>query len=415
MKRQLRLTGLGLLNEVRNPAARKPALAAAAVIGVIALTLRDVPVFASLALADWVGRAYGVAGALWIAGRAERDFETASAGGQLFRSKPADSGSSALVLWLTGGCYWLLLLCVGLFPAVVLLGLLGGAVGLIGQLIALGKAAAVVTLSLSFAFVATRVFRSRTAGLVFAGAWLLLEPGLRQAGVSPYLAQNLLAWIALAVVAVAACSLLLERRRRDELQRPAAVAGLLGLLCLPVAGGAALSYQDLAPHSASERNYWTRVGNQRLRLGHPIPGLGIRDPRYPELSSSGRPGEVTFVYFYAAEDGYAVGSLNALRQLQREMGERGVRVLGVCFTPDKVDGWLYSQIAPAGFPIGVVDRVREGSGSRVAMMTAFAVHKLPLLVVTDRRRNVREIRYDRRWDVDSLRELAQSRIAEEPR
>lgn len=107
-KSGLRLIRLSLAAELRNPALRFLAVVSALAAGVFAWNAEGSPASTSIALAIWLGRAYGIAACLWLGYAAVRD-QNEQLGGVL-RSKPVDGAFWVLINWASGLCLWLALL-----------------------------------------------------------------------------------------------------------------------------------------------------------------------------------------------------------------------------------------------------------------------------------------------------------------
>ncbi len=412
MQRLLQLLRLGLVHELRNSSLRRPALAAAILTGLAAVLLRNSPAYASIALGDWLGSLYGLAGGVWVTTRAATDLHGGKDQGALFRAKPGDGAQRLLVDWVCGIGLWLVLLAGGFLMPVAIFAA-SGATGLLSPLAAMGRAATQVIILVTLAFTATRALRWPPAGILATIGWFVLDPAFRRWGISAAYAQNSGAWLLLVVLGVVGVALILERSRRGEPYRHWTTAAVLGALAMSVFGSAALAYRGRPTHTEVTATWWRRMEAQELRVGDRIPGLSLPDGRGGILRTADYPGKILLVLLFSASDPEAVASLEALQSVQREFGTEGVQPLGVCISPNVADRWAIARVGEYRFPIGLdTSATASDRAPASAVMRAYQAAELPLLVVTDRQRIVRQIRHEGRLEAGILRNQVAALVAQ---
>jgi peroxiredoxin len=136
---------------------------------------------------------------------------------------------------------------------------------------------------------------------------------------------------------------------------------------------------------------WEQIAMQHLELGRRVPGFRLPDGKGGLVGTAAYQGKIQLIYLFAGNEPDAGRMLLTLENVRRKYADRGVQPLGVCISTDHGDGWTLARAGGLGFPVGsdhsTVSTARSGS----AVLTAYDVDALPVLVVTDRRRIVREI------------------------
>lgn len=390
-KSSLRLIRLSLAAELRNPALRFLAVVSALAAGVFAWNAEGSPASTSIALAIWLGRAYGIAACLWLGYAAVRD-QNEQLGGVL-RSKPVDGAFWVLINWASGLCLWLALL---VFPfAGAALGHVphSAAVGVAAQAIGFVRAAQVVLFAGTLSYALSRMMRSPLGGLIVLLAWfcVMVGFGLVPSYLQPDYTQNGALYLPAAAAMLALAGLLVERFRRGELRRFAVPVGVVALLTAVTAAGAARVYRAAPKPERQERSVWEQIAMQHLELGRRVPGFRLPDGKGGLVGTAAYQGKIQLIYLFAGNEPDAGRMLLTLENVRRKYADRGVQPLGVCISTDHGDGWTLARAGGLGFPVGsdhsTVSTARSGS----AVLTAYDVDALPVLVVTDRRRIVREI------------------------
>jgi peroxiredoxin len=130
---------------------------------------------------------------------------------------------------------------------------------------------------------------------------------------------------------------------------------------------------------------------QHLEWGRRVPGFRLPDGKGGHVGTAAYAGKIQLIYLFAGNDPDAGRTLLELEKIRKHYGERGVQPLGICISSDHGDGWTLSQAGGLGFPIGSDQSTISTTRSGSALMIAYDVDTLPMLVVTDRRRIVRQI------------------------
>ncbi|MGV3721956.1 MAG: peroxiredoxin family protein, partial [Actinomycetota bacterium] len=163
------------------------------------------------------------------------------------------------------------------------------------------------------------------------------------------------------------------------------------ILTAVTAAGANRVYQAAPKPEKDEHSVWEQIALQHLEIGRRVPGFRLPDGKGGLLGTAAHRGKIQLIYVFAGNDPDAGRMLLALENIRRKYASRGVQPLGVCISTDHGDGWTLARAGGLGFPVGsdhsTVSTARSGS----AVLTAYDVDALPILVVTDRRRIVREI------------------------
>lgn len=407
-----RLLRLGITAELRNPAIRLLGLAGLLGAAVFGWQQEGAAAVTALNLAAWLSRAYGVGACLWLGYAAIRD-QNEQLGGVL-RSKPVDGAHWIVLNWAIGLGLWLVLLAGPFLGAA--LGQLrsSGAYSLLAEAAGFVQAAQILGFASTISFALSRMMRSPLGGILTVLAWFcaLAGFGYIPTYLQPDYTQNRLTYLAAAALLLAVAGLFWERFRRGELRRPAgSLAVVLGLLAL-TAAGATHAYQVNPRPDNKVPSIWDQISNQNLAEGRRIPGFWLPDGKGGLVRTSDYPGKVLVVYLFTGSDPDAGRALAALAAVGRELKDQGVQPLGVCISADHGDGAMLARTGGLGFPIGSdLSTLSTGKGGS-AMLAAYDVDTLPVLVITDRRRIVRQILRMPFADVAELRRLVQEQLQE---
>jgi hypothetical protein len=406
------LLRLGLLAELRRPVVRL-ALIAGAVFGAVTGGLN----FGSAgATAIWLSGVLtpllGVAACLWQGSYACRDHRT---GRSVLGARPVDGAYLTAMLWATGTCLWLIGTVPAFLAAAVVQTPFAPLVAGPAHLAALARTAFVVASLGTLAFAVSRVLRSSVGGALVVVGWGLLRTGAGPLGAfQPDSSQNALWFGLLALLALSGTALLVERRRRGELRRVAAPAGIVAaLLVSTVAGAAQTGWRAEDPLQQQLRE---RMGGQSLRVLEAVPGFWLPDGRGGTVRTADYSGKALLIYLFEPGDLAACRALSALNRARKEYGAGEVQPLGVCVTRSRADAWTLTTLGGAGFPIGVdLAEASSGLGAVTSpLLRAYHPSALPLLVVTDRRHRARELIQGVPPEPATLRRIIAERLAEEP-
>lgn len=411
----LRLIRLGIGGELRNPGLRVLALVGILGVGAFAWSNGNIPGTTSVVLSLWLGRAYGIAAALWFGYAAIRDQD--ARGGAVLRVKPVDGAQWVLVMWATGVSVWLILTATGFLAAALAQLPQAGMVALASQGLAFLRAAVVVAVASTLSFTMSRIFRSPLGGIVTMFAWFCAIAGLKY--IPRYLhldyAQNQWLFAAVGLFLLGLVALMVERVRRGEFRRPLVpIVVVTALLLLAVGAGARAVTRSPALYGKIP-TVWDQIASQYIEEGKRAPGFWLPDGRGGIVRTADYAGKILLIYLFPAGDLEAARVLPMLEIIASEFGEQGVQPLGVCFSPDHGDGWALARAGGYSFPIGSdLSTLQTGSPPEAAVAIAYDVITLPVLVVTDRGRRVRAIDTSGSPRVDDIRRLVEERLREEP-
>ncbi len=415
LRRGFRLILLAARAELRSPGLWLPALLAALAVGAFTVSSQDAGATIAVVLATRLGQAYGIAACLWFGYRAVRDQDERL--GAVLRSKPVDGAAWVTVSWATGVAVWTLILGLAFLAAALAMAFTTGVPASLVALLGFGHAWVTVVIASALSFGLSRVMRSPLGGILIMLAWVCVIAGLQNA--PPYMrleyAQNRGLFLPVSAGILAFAALLVERLRRQELRRPL-VPVLSALLFLPLSwAGGQIAARDAAIITDPSGTVWEAIGRQHLEPGRRLPGFWLPDGHGGTVRTADHTGKVLLVYLFAAGDLETARNLKTLSELGRELGAQGVQPLGVCLSPDHADAAMLAR-AGYGFPIGA-DQTAAATGDKPqsTLLTAYNADLLPLLVITDRRRMVREVLTDTIHDPARLRELVTARLTEEPR
>ena len=410
-----RLIRLALAAELRNPGLRL--LGAAGAVGAAAYAWSQGPAAATVAitLTLWGGRLYGVAACLWFAYYAIRD--QSEGFGAALRATPMDGARRALTAWAAGLLVWVILLGLAFAAAAAAQLAHAGMSSLLSHGWGWLRAASMLAVAGTLSFALSRLMQTPLGGVIVMFGWFCAMAGLTHIPryLQPDYAQNRVLYLTAALLLLFLVGVMLERGRRGEFRRPLGMAlTAAGLLLLT---GAAMGWtlqRDRAVH-ADTRTLWQQFGQQHLAMGERAPGFWLPDGKGGTVQTAEHEGKVLLIYLFAADDAEAGAVLRALDQIVAEYGGRGVQPLAVCISPNHGDAAALARTGRFGFPIGSdLSAVRTAPSPESAIAAAYDAQALPLLVVTDRRRQVRARVQDGALDLPRLRDLVADRLAEEP-
>ncbi|MFN3648744.1 MAG: peroxiredoxin family protein [Armatimonadota bacterium] len=415
LRRFGRLVRIGARAELRNPGLRLLAAVGAVAAGIYSWNHAGLAATTAVVLAEWLGRAFGVAACLWFAYAAIRDYNERT--GAALRSKPVDGAFWVMVNWATGAVVWIVLLALPFLISAVVQLPWSGLSGVIAHAIAFLHAAVILAFVSALSYGLSRLWRSPLGGILTLFGWFCAIAGLDfiPAYLQPDYAQNLGLFAAAAAFMLAVTGLLVERFRRGELRRPLVpvivAAALLGL----TAAGAAQAYR-VAPRVEDRPNtIWDPIAVQHIQEGEVTPGFWLPDGKGGIVRTASHAGKILVIYLFAASDPDAARTLPVLEALQAKFGERGVQPIGICFSPDQGDGWTLARTSGYSFPIGWdPTTLTTTSPPQAAVAEAYDTELLPKLVITDRRRRARSIGNSSSYSLTELEKIIEDRLAAEP-
>lgn len=413
MGRDLRLIRIGVTGELRNPAFRLLGVVLAIGAGIYAWQHPGLPGSTAVFLATWGGRVFALACCLWFATGALRDQNHQL--GAVLRSKPIDGARWVWVTWATGIALWLALMACPFIGAALAQLPSSGLNSLGAHGLGFLRAALIMVPLGTVAFGLSRLSLSPLGATVVVLAFLCVLAGLQliPTFLRPDYTQNLALYLAVSLLLLALCGLVVERFRRGELRRPLLpVMAVLGAAALAYGGGS-MAYQAAQP--PAEGSVQDLMSFQYLEAGKRVPGFWLPDGRGGRVRTAMHHGKILLIYVFAADDLDAARSLTTLDRIQREFKDRGVQVLGICLSTDRGDGPSLALTSGFSFPIGSDMTTTKTAGTPESVLAlAYKAQNLPLLVLTDRRRQVRDVRNEYTYDLDTLRAAVQARLTAEP-
>lgn len=407
-----RLLRIGIGAELRNPAMRLLGFAGFLAAFAYGWQQEGAAAATALNLAVWLSRVYGVGACLWLGYTAIRD-QNEQLGGVL-RSKPVDGAQWIVLNWATALGLWLVLLACPFLGAALGQIRTSGGYSILGHAAGYLRAAEIVWFAGTISFAISRMMRSPLGGILTLLAWFCALAGFGYIPLylQPDYSQNRPTYLAAAALLLAVAGLLMERFRRGELRRPAgSLAIVAGLLALTGAG-ASRAYQVAPKPEVKTPGIWEQIALQHLEEGRRVPGFWLPDGKGGMVRTADYQGKVQVIYLFAASDPDAGRALSALASVGRELKGQGVQPLGVCISADHGDGAMLARTGGLGFPVGSdLSTLSLGKGGS-AMLTAYDVDTLPMLVITDRRRIVRQINRTPFADAAELRQQVLDQLQE---
>lgn len=415
LQANLRLIGIGLRAELRNPGIWVPAVLAGLLFVALGWNARDVAPVQSVTLSLRLGQAYGLAGVLWFAYRAIRDQDHQL--GAVLRSKPVESARWVVLNWLTGAVLWIALLAIAVF-AVMLVQLPTAGMKAIGaQAATLYRAGFMVLITSAISYSLSRMLRSPLGGIIVLLAWGLAVGGFEYVPVylRPDYSQNRPLLIGLALALTAMCALLVERFRRGELRKPVVPALVVLILSVLTGVGAARAYRASEVKELPVGSLSEQIRLQHLQVGSRAPGFWLPDGKGGWIRSADYQGKILLILIFSADDLEAGRTLQAMETIYRENRDKGVQPIGIALSTDYEDSLQLARTGGYAFPIAGDPSTTKTAPPPVAVTSeAYDIEQLPKLFVTDRHRRIREVNPNARIDISEIQAYVNQRLAEEP-
>lgn len=415
LQRSSRLVALGMQNELRKRPYRLVLLLVAITSALVAITNARSASFTAVWLAETLGRPLGLLSCLWFGRYACRDLVRGNQ--TVLRTRAVDGAYLAGIQWATGVGLWLLLLATAFLPASAVQLPFSGPSAVASHLVALGRTALTISSMGSIAFALSRLLRSSAGGLITAAVWLLaLSGALVGRIVQPEYTQNSVVLALGAACLWCAAVLLVERRRRGELRRPAVPAAVVAALFLGTAAAGARTVARQSPPDTLVLQ--AGIAEQSLQERQPLPGFWLPNGRKEWVKTSDYPGKALMVYLFEPGDLGAAPALDALDNIQRQYGPSGIQVIGVATSKDSGSVWSTVSQGRYHFPVGLdlsgADTNTGKASAGSALLRAYRAEQLPWLVVTDRSHLVTTIRGGTGVGPDLLRRIVEERLSAEP-
>jgi hypothetical protein len=283
----------------------------------------------------------------------------------------------------------------------------------------LGRAAVALFFASSAAYALALIADTPLAGALVGLYWVVAMAG--QAFLAkvyyPYYTQNLPAFAALGVFFLSFGALFYRRSRRGA-SSPALWCRALP----PVALGAALmaswiTVRDGHDPLMRESPLMAEIARQDAVMENTAPGFLLPDQNGRLFSLSDVPGRVLVIGLLDPHTDEGALLLGRMRALHQAFGRFGVLPVAVCISNDHGAGATLARGESVRFPVltdwGSHHAPRAAEASPVA--GAYRVTDMPFVVVTDRRRRIRDmIEGISTYDGPRLMQAVLQRITEEP-
>lgn len=296
-------------------------------------------------------------------------------------------------------------------------GTLMGATAFVTQF---GRAAIVLFFASSAAYALALIADTPLAGALVGLYWVVTMAG--QAFLAkvyyPYYTQNLLAFAALGLFFVGFAARFYRPSRRG-LSVPALWCRVLPPAGLAIALWASwITVRDGHDPLMRESPLMAEIARQDAVVEGVAPGFLLPDQHGRLFSLADAPGRVFVVGLLDPHSEEGALLLGRMRALHRAYGRFGVLPVAVCISNDTGAGATLARGEGVRFPVltdwGSHHAPRAADASPVA--GAYRVTDMPFVVVTDRRRRIRDmIEGISTYDGPRLLQSVLQRIAEEPR
>ncbi len=411
LKLDWRLARLCMLAELRGSGLRLFAVGGALAAAIYAWNQGQAAGTAGVLTTAWMSRVYGVVACLWFAYYAVRD--QGEGLGAAVRATPLDGGHRALASWAAGVLVWACLVAVAFVAAALAQAPAAGFPSFASAAWGFARVACTVTIAGTLSYALSRLMRSPLGGVIVMFAWFCAMAGMKYVPrhLQPEYEQNRLLYISAAALSLCLVAVALERFRRGELRRKAGVVGATVALAAMTTGGAVWALQHNPAPDDRPPHLWARISEQHLELGQRAPGFWLPDGRGGIVRTAPYEGRVLLIYLFAADDASSGQVLNDLDRIVKEHGSK-VQPIAICLSPDQGDAAALSRTGGHRFAVvGDPSTVRTTAPPHSAVAIAYAAENLPLLVVTDRRRLVREFVPVVMPNLAGLRTLVEQRLA----
>lgn len=360
----------------------------------------------------------GFVAVIWMALAAVRD--TALRTDILVYSKPQPTERLVLSKFL-GAFLQLLLLLLAMFLGAILsrLYVAGNLSGFSAYLVQYLRVAGVLFFAASGSYCLALLFDSPVAGALVGLYWAVMLGGREFLGkvYYPAYSQNLGGYLLLGLFLLS-CALWFYRRQR----RGATPVALWVPICAPLSlllGGCTLWTVVRDGHDPTLRMhpFMERMAVQDMVEGERAPGILLPDQNGRLVQLSDFPDKILLVALWSPSDPESATLLAHLNDLHARYGAQGVQPVAICLSQDVGAGATFARGERLTYPIvsdwGTYNIPRGLEISPLA--DAYRAQILPQVVVTDRRRRVREsLNGTFAYDGPSLEEAIRERLTEEP-
>jgi ABC-type transport system involved in multi-copper enzyme maturation permease subunit len=261
--------------------------------------------------------------------------------------------------------------------------------------------------------------RTPLAGAVVGIYWIMAMAGksyLHKA-VYPSYSQNVVSYILLGLFLLGTACWFHRYRRRGG-HPPAAwvrsVTPLSLLLCLWLVWRGVHAEYDPIFHTDPVLD---TMMSQNAVVGDLAPGFRLPGATGKLESLADYPGRILLITLWSPADSESTIVLDRLEQIRQQYGSRGVQPVAICLSEDPAAVTTFARGADVHYP--VVHDWGTHSADKTAdsspMAAAYEANTLPHLVITDRRRRIREVLHGvDTYEGNLLERAIEARLAEEP-
>jgi len=296
----------------------------------------------------------------------------------------------------------------------------GGLLGFEAYIVQYFRAAAVLFFASTAAYMLALLFDSALAGTTVGLYWLLIQSGKSFLGkfYFPTYSQNLAAYIPLGLALLCATLYFYRKSRRGN--RLPAVWVSYGV---PVFALIAAWQFWTVIRNGHDPEVWLnpameRMGDQDAAVGLRAAGFLLPDQNGKLTGLSDFNGKILVIALWSPRDPDSVMLLDRLNEIQARFASQGVQPIAVTICEDTGATATFARGEALRYPVvadwGTYNAPRGTDFSPIA--TAYRTTTLPTVIITDRRRNVKDILSGiESYDGAGVLSRVQDRLKEEPK
>ena len=374
--------------------------------------------YSAYAAAQTAWQLIGLLATLWMSLAAVR--ETSLRTAALVYSKPQPTERLVLARFI-GGIAPLLGLLAALFLGSMVARLLTGH-GLAGFPVYFTqflRAAAPIIFAGGAAFCLALLFDNALAGSLAGLAWMVLLAGRAYLpkALFPAYSQNALYFALIGIGLVLLAARFHRKGRRGA--RPAPVWLGLSAAALLLAPAYGLYHVAVTSHDPMIRMnpLLVRMAGQHAEHGKRAPGFTLPDGFGRTISLSDFPGKILVLAVVNPDNAESAHALDLLESIHQKFAKRGVQCIAVCTSQDEGAAGSLARGMPVSFPIVQDIGAYNGPSGLEQAPIAEAYEALypPKIIVTDRRRRLREVLAERfAYEGPELEQAVVKRLESEP-
>jgi len=370
------------------------------------------------AVADTAWQYLGFVAVIWMSLAAVRD--TTLRTHILVYSKPQSNERLVLAKFL-GAFLQLLLILLAMFVGAILSRLYaaGGLAGFPVYGIQYLRAAIVLFFAASGSYCLALLFDSAVAGMLVALYWIVMLAGkdFLAKFYYPAYTQNQVAYLFFGLFLLCCALLFYRRKRRGAV--PAALWVRLGAPLSLLLGVYALWSVMRDGHDPLVRTQpaLEKMAEQDIVTGNRTPGFLLPDQYGRPIRLSDFQGKILVIALWSPRESDSPLLLARLNEIQAKYGAQGVQPVAICLSEDSGAAATFARGDHLDYPV-VIDwgTYNAPRGIEISPLAdAYRADALPVVVITDRRRRVRQTLTDTFAYDGPLLELAlRERLNAEP-